>query len=518
MTAEAKRAPDQAEVKRTADQAEVKRAPDQAEIKGAADPAEATGLRRLDPLLRPRSVVVVGASPNPSFVSAIHRNLLRNGFTGPIAAVNPRYESVCDAPCYPTVLDVPWPIDLVVVGVAWRFLPVLLEQCAHKGVGALEMITSGFAEAGGDGIERQSQLAMWAQRTGTAVGGPNCLGLMHAPSGMFALPSTFAEVVSGHVGLVLQSGMMAPSVITPLFARGIGITWATTSGNEVDVDLADYIGYFVEDEQTRVIGCFAEQIKRPAAFIAACERAADARKPIVMLKIGRSEAARRAALGHTGSLVGSDGVIDAVLRKNRVTRVASVDEMFEALAVFHTRRLPRGNGLAAISVSGGAAGLMSDLAADCGVGFAKLADETQAKLREVVPEFGNVGNPLDVTGQGVFQPDLLERSLDLLAADPAVDAIVYARSFPSRIDGATPAFQALTRSIETNPQMPILAMSLAGGHFFPAPVPDSPIQDPQNRLDGVPLLQGAEYGLKAVGSAHALRRLCARNGDIATPG
>ena len=151
-----------------------------------------------------------------------------------------------------------------------------------------------------------------------------------------------------------------------------------------------------------------------------------------MLKIGRSEAARRAALGHTGSLVGADDVIDAVLRQNGVTRVASVDEMFEALAVFHTRRLPRGNGLAAISVSGGAAGLLSDLAADCGVDFAPLADETQQKLREVVPEFGNVGNPLDVTGQGVFQPELLERSLDLLAADPGVDAILYARSFPSR--------------------------------------------------------------------------------------
>jgi acetyltransferase len=471
-----------------------------AQAKRATDDGQAATVRRLDPLLRPRSVVVVGASPNPSFVSAIHRNLLRHGFSGPVAAVNPRYETVADAPCYPTVLDVPWPIDLVVVGVAWRFVPALLEQCEQKCVGALEMITSGFAEAGGDGIERQAQLASWAQRTGTAIGGPNCLGLMHAPTGMYALPSTFAEVVSGDVGLVLQSGMMAPSVITPLFARGIGITWAVTSGNEVDVDVADYISYFADDDQTRVIGCFAEQIKRPAAFIDACERAAAARKPIVMLKIGRSEAARRAALGHTGSLVGADGVIDAVLRKYGVTRVASVDEMFEALAVFHSRRLPRGTGLAAISVSGGAAGLMSDLAADCGVSFAQLADETQAKLREVVPEFGNVGNPLDVTGQGVFQPDLLERSLDLLAADPSVDAIVYARSFPSRIDAATPAFQTLTRSIETNPEVPILAMSLAGGHFFPAPVPDTPMQDPRDRLDGVPLLQGAEYGLKAVGA------------------
>ena len=216
------------------------------------------GSRRLDPLLRPRSVVVVGASPNPSFVSSIFKNLLHNGYTGSVAAVNPRYQSVYDAPCFPSVLDVPWPIDLAIVGVSWRRLPALLEQCAQKPVGAMELITSGFAEAGGDGVERQAQLTAWAQRTGITVGGPNCLGLMHAPTGMFALPSTFVEVVSGQVGLILQSGMMAPSVVTPLFARHIGITWAVTSGNEADVDLADYIGYFVDDDQTRVIGCFAD--------------------------------------------------------------------------------------------------------------------------------------------------------------------------------------------------------------------------------------------------------------------
>jgi acetyltransferase len=304
--------------------------------------------------------------------------------------------------------------------------------------------------------------------------------------------------------------MMAPSVLTPLFARNIGVTFAVTSGNEADVDLAEYIRYYVDDDETRVIGCFAEQIKRPALFVEACQLAADSHKPIVMLKIGRSEAARHAALGHTGSLVGADDVIDAVLRKNGVTRVSSVDEMFEALAVFHTRRLPRGHGLAAISVSGGAAGLMSDLAAECGVQFTPLAERTREKLRDVVPEFGNVGNPLDVTGQGVFQPDLLERSLDLLAADAGVDAIVYARPFPSRMDGATPASLALERSIETNPDIPFLAMSLAGGHFFPSPVPDTPMQQPVDRLDGVPFLQGAEYGLKAVAAlmryAEFLRR------------
>jgi acyl-CoA synthetase (NDP forming) len=468
----------------------------------------------LDPLLRPRSVVVVGASPNPSFVSSILKNLLKSGFRGRVAAVNPRNETLLDAACYASVLDVPWPIDLAVVGVSWRQFPTLLEHCELKRVGALVVITSGFAESGGDGIQRQADLSAWAQRTGTPVGGPNCLGLLHVPSGLHALPSTFPELVEGEVGLVLQSGMMAPSVLAPLFARNIGVTFAVTSGNEADVDLAEYIGYFVDDQQTRVIGCFAEQIKNPHSFVAACQRAANAAKPIVMLKIGRSEAAQRAALAHTGSLVGADGVVDAVLRKLGVTRVRSVDELFEAVAVFHTRRLPRGTGLAALSVSGGAAGLMSDLAIDCGVRFAALAEQTQQQLREVVPEFGNVGNPLDVTGQGVFQTDLLERSLGLLAGDPSVHAVVYARPFPSRLDGASPAYQALERAIEQHPHVPFLAMSLAGGHFFPSPTADTPLVRPLDRLDGVPFLQGAEYGLRAVG---ALMRYAAHLRDRRAP-
>jgi acetyltransferase len=191
-----------------------------------------------------------------------------------------------------------------------------------------------------------------------------------------------------------------------------------------------------------------------------------------------------------------------------------VDALFEAIAAFHTRRLPRGTGLAAISVSGGAAGLLSDLAGDCGVRFATLTDDTERQLREVVPEFGNVGNPLDVTGQGVFQPELLERSLHLLAANPGVDAIVYARSFPSRIDGDSPAYHALERAIERHPHVPLLAMSLAGGHFFPAPTVDTPVQRPLDRLDEVPFLQGAEYGLKAVA---ALMRYAAHLRDRAAP-
>jgi acetyltransferase len=197
-------------------------------------------------------------------------------------------------------------------------------------------------------------------------------------------------------------------------------------------------------------------------------------------------------------MVGSDDVIDAVLRTLGVSRVDSVDEMLEQLAVFHSPRLPRGPGVATIIVSGGAAGLLSDLAAQCGVSFPALPEATASALRDVVPEFGSVGNPLDVTGQAVFQTDILERSLDLLAEAPNIDVVVYGRGFPSRLDRATPVGRILEGAIERHPDKVFLAMSLVGGHFHPSPIVDTVPAEPITRLGETPFLQSSEYGLKAI--------------------
>ncbi|HYU21269.1 MAG TPA: acetate--CoA ligase family protein [Chloroflexota bacterium] len=459
----------------------------------------ATRDSRLDRLLRPESVAVVGASPNPSFVSGILKNVLRYGYEGSVVAVNPRYDQILEAPCYPSLLEVPHPVDLVVVGVAHRLIPSVLDQAEQKGVAALCIVSSGFSEMGGEeGARRQAELGAWAERTGIVVNGPNCLGLMNAPIGMVALPSTFEELIAGEVGAILQSGMMAPSVLVPLLTRGIGLTIGVTTGNEADLEAADYIRYCAEDEQTRVIACYTEQIKTPGRFIAACELAAERQKPIVMLKIGRSEASRRVALAHTGSLVGSDDVIDAVLRKLGVSRVYSVDELLEAVAVFHTRKLARGGGVALISVSGGAASLVTDLAPDCGITLPALPEETERKLRQIVPEYGSVGNPLDITGQGVFETEILREAFDALAEAGNLDVIVYGRGFPSRLDRQTPVGQIVEAAVANHPEIVFLVMSLVGGHLHPSQNPDIPVVDPIDRLDGVPFLQGGEYGLKAV--------------------
>jgi len=454
---------------------------------------------RLDATFRPRSVAVVGASQNPSFVSGIFKNLLRFDYEGTVSAVNPRYESILGAPCYPSVLDVPGPLDLVIVGVASRFIPTILEQCEEKGVGAVEIVSSGFSEMGGaEGAQRQAELAGWARRTGIPVGGPNCLGLMNMSIGMMALPTTPERLIAGKVAAILQSGMMAPSIIMPLLAREIGFTIGVTTGNEADLEAADYIRYCAEDEETRVIACYSEQIKTPAKFIAACQLAAERNTPVIMLKIGRSEIAQRSALAHTGSLVGADGVTDAVLRKLGVIRVDSVDDLYEAIAIFHTRKLPRGGGVVPVSVSGGAGGLLADLAQGIGVELPPLPPNTAAELRKIVPEYCNVGNPLDITGQGVFETEMVRGAFEQLATAGNLDIVVWCRSFPCNLDRQTPVGQILEEAVETYPDVLFLVMSLVSGHFYPGAAADAPPAEPYNHLDGIPFLQGSESSLKAI--------------------
>jgi acetyltransferase len=452
-------------------------------------------------MFRPRSVAVVGASTNASFVSSILFSLITYGYRGQIAAVNPRYDRVLDAPCYPSVEDVPGDLDLVVVGVAAQRVPSILEQCERKGVGGVCVVTSGFGEVAAEaGADRQAEIAAWAARTGIPVTGPNCLGLLNAHERMIALPPYWESVPAGAVGMAFQSGMMSGAMTLPIVQRGMGLSLAITTGNEAAVENADVIRYLAEDDVTRVIATFSEQIKSPAKLIAACEAAAEAGKPVVMLKVGRSEGARRAARAHTGSLVGADDVVDAALRKLGVTRVGSIDEMVETVALFHARKLPRGNGVAVISVSGGVGSVLSDQAAELGVTFPPLPDETAKALTEIVPEFGSVGNPLDITGQGVFETRMLDASLDALATAEGIDVVVHARGWPAALDRESPVGKALERAVAMHPEILFLVMSISGGKLFASSYPHTPCKDPFSWLDGVPFLQGSDDALRAIAS------------------
>lgn len=473
-----------------------------------------TGLRssafnRIDRFFRPESIAIVGASPKGGFATEIIKNLKKWGFSGKLAAVNPRYQQVEGAPCYPSVAAIPHPVDLVEVAVPSNAVQSVLDDCERANVGAIQIISSGFADERDEGLEKQRRLVEWAERTGIPVVGPNCYGLLNAANRLLALPLDFHSMKAGGISAVLQSGTLVFSLIVPLLARGVGIGRVVTIGNEACTDVADFINYFVDDEDTRVIACYCEQFKRPLEFIKACERAADKGKPIVMIKVGRSEGARKAAFAHTGSLVGSDLAVDAVLKKLGVIRVDTVDQLIETSAAMSSTKRPRGRRVAFASFSGTAVSMLSDLAEPCGIDFPPLPAAVKARLEAVFPKFGSVSNPLDLTAQGDYDTHIIDESVEALATCGAYDVVVWGRGFPSALDMRSSVGQALTRAAAAAPEVVFSVMSLAGGHFHTALDPKSTMIEPKADIDGMPFLQGVDNGLKAlsalIGYAEFLR-------------
>lgn len=462
---------------------------------------DATFDRAMASLFHPKRVAIVGATPRPGFAFNIHRLILGGGYEGEVFGVTPRHQEVLGSPCYPTLDAIPGSVDLAMVVVPSNLVLDVLGQAERAGVGAVNIITSGFGEqSDAEAHKRQDEIRAFARRTGIRVVGPNCLGIISAPAKLVAKSGAYSTVRRGPVGIVFQSGLLAYSVVIPPLEREIGFSYVVTTGNEADLDATDFIRYCVEDEETRVVGCFIEQFRDPQKLLRVAEMAADRRKPLVVLKVGRSEAGKRAAQAHTGSLVGSDEIADAIMRQYGIVRVYSLDEMNETLAAFHTKRLPKGPGVGTIFVSGGACGLVSDLSQDLGISLPQLAPETVAKLKPMIPEYGTVGNPLDTTGQAATQPEIMEGSLVSMAEDPSIHTVIYGQAYPNRVDLQTPVGEVIRAMPERFPDKCFFIMSLVAGRLQDGRMRDQPPLEPVANWDGVPFLQGAENGLRAVRS------------------
>ncbi len=452
----------------------------------------------MDALFHPKRLAVVGATPRLGFAHNIHRSILRAGYQGEVFGVNPRYDEVLGSPTYPTVDAIPGGVDKAIVVVPSHLVLNVLEQCEAAGVKAANIITSGFGEQADDAAhDRQNQIREFTQRTGIRVVGPNCLGLISTPASLIAKSGPYTKVHEGPISIVFQSGLLAYSAVIPPQDRGIGFTYIVTTGNEADLDSTDFMRYYIESDRTKVIGAFIEQFRDANKLIEVAQLAAEREKPLVVLKIGRSEGGRKAAMAHTGSMVGSDEIADAVMRQYGITRVYNLDEMTETLAAFHSR-LPKGPGLGTIFVSGGAGGLVSDLSQDLGISLPALAPETVEKLNNVIPEYGTVGNPLDTTGQAATQPEITEGSLVSMAEDPNIHTVIYGQAFPSRIDLDTPVGKVLKSMPERYPDKTFFIMSLVTGVVQSGIRNDMEPVEPTTDWGGVPFLQGAENSLKAV--------------------
>jgi acetate---CoA ligase (ADP-forming) len=455
----------------------------------------------MDALFHPKRVAVVGATPRLGFAHNIHRAILRGGYEGEVFGVNPKYDEVLGSPTYPTIDAIPGGVDKAIVVVPSQFVQDVLERSVAAGVKAVNIITSGFGEQADDEAhDRQEQIREFARRTGIRVVGPNCLGLISTPANLIAKSGPYTTVKQGPISIVFQSGLLAYSIVLPPQDRGFGYTYVVTTGNEADLDSTDFIRYAIEGDETRVVGCFIEQFRDSEKLLQVAEMAAEREKPLVVLKIGRSEGGRKAAMAHTGSMVGSDEIVDTVMRQHGVIRVSSLDEMTETLAAFHSKRLPKGPGIGTIFVSGGAGGLVSDLSQDLGLTLPELAPETKERLHKVIPPYGTVGNPLDTTGQAATQPEITEGSLVNMAEDPNIDTVIYGQAYPVRIDLDTPVGRVVKSMPERYPDKCFFIMSLVTGVVQSGMRNDVEPVEPVMHWDGVPFLQGTENSLRAIRS------------------
>jgi acetate---CoA ligase (ADP-forming) len=385
----------------------------------------AVAQHRLTPLFKPGSVALVGASDRSAWSALIHATASSYDFDGRIYYVNPRGGEAHGQPLHTSLAALPEVPDLVFLMIPAHAVVSTLEEAAALGVRAAEILSSGFAEVGPEGVLLQQQVAGVVRRTGMVVLGPNNLGFTNVPHRIALAPSEPGQRLrAGGIAMVSQSGNLMGQIQGLATMFDIGLSLLVSTGNEVDVTVADVIDYIVDDPDTTAIGVFVETIRDPDAFRRAAVRARKVGKPVVVLKVGRSEAAARSALAHTGALVGDDAIVDAALAGAGAIRVESLEELL-ATADIHARLgTPRGSRLGVVSISGGAGDIAGDLAHDAGIEIPAIADETAEALRKLLPDYGTAQNPLDMTGAVVAERHLFGAGLAALAQDPGLDAVI----------------------------------------------------------------------------------------------
>jgi len=415
----------------------------------APDPLLRRSIEKVGALVAPRNVVMVGASDKPGSWSArVWSNVTRYGFSGGIYPVNPRREQIWDQECYPDLRSLPEPPDLLLVLVPAGAVPDVLSQAAAAGARSAIVFTSGFGEVHtpeGDALE--ARLRSVVAETEIGLVGPNCLGSVFGRARLVTMTDErWLDLASGPVGLVGQSGGVMLFTNRVLAERGIGSGYIISSGNETGLNTADYIAYFAHDPDIKVIVSYLEAVGDPERFLAACRMAQAAGKPVVMVKLGESEAGRAAALAHTGALAGSMQAFDAVAGEAGVIRVDTLDDIVETVDYLVHAPIPAGRRLGAVTLSGAYRGLLLDAAERNGLLFPALEAPTENKLNELLNVGSIVGNPLD-GGFGVLSSEeTFLATVKTMLADPNIDILLLQEEVPR--DPALKRSERYLRAVE----------------------------------------------------------------------
>jgi acetate---CoA ligase (ADP-forming) len=370
-------------------------------------------------LFNPHSIAVIGASESSSRARAIFNNLREFGYRGKIFPVHPSRAEAFGLKCYPKITDIPEVVDAFIIAIPRDQVIPALEGCAEKGARAGVIISAGFAEASAEGKVLQDRLTEIAESAKITICGPNCYGVANIHERVALLLGTdVRHVQPGKIGLVFQSGGLLNLTLLAAWDRGWGISHAISCGNEAVIHVAHYAEYLVRDSRTQAVGILTEGIKDPEKFLALARLAAELEKPLVVLKIGKSEKGVKAAQAHTGTLVGSDVVYDAVFKQHGVVRVHDLDDFIETVELFSKRKKLTGGRLGFIAPSGAECGLIADIANDAGIDLPELSAKTVDRLHKVQSPFLSIRNPLNAPEQYTRKEEIFNECIAaLLDAD-----------------------------------------------------------------------------------------------------
>ncbi|NNN16321.1 MAG: CoA-binding protein [Acidimicrobiaceae bacterium] len=463
----------------------------------------------LSRIIRPRSIAVVGASDDPTRIGGRPiAATIEMGFEGEIYPINPKYKEIFQMKTYASLGDLPMPPDLVVVSVGAKMVESVVREAAEAGAGSLVVFSSGYAELDQVGADAQERLSQLCEEVGIPLLGPNCLGVINTSIGSAATFTATLEsgtLKTGSVGFACQSGAFGSYFLAQARRRGLGVhTWIAT-GNEAVVTIADCISYLADDPEISVIAGYIEGVRNGRALMVALERAQRAGKPVVLLKAGRSEAGGRAALSHTGAMVGDDRVFDAVFDRYGVSRAADLEDLIEIAEAASFDCYPKSLRSALLTVSGGVGIMMADQAIESGIELPAVPEDLKERLRSLVP-FAGLENPIDFTGQFLNDANIAGAFLEELCTASLVDSVVVFLGHTSLAESL--AAPAIRRIVEVRKRFGVPI-------FFSGLTTDILLDE--LREAGIPVIENPVRAVRLVAAMHRLGTAKASEDDREVP-
>jgi acetyltransferase len=388
---------------------------------------------KMEYFFNPRTIAIIGASSDFRKPGGRSLNALqKRGYTGKIYPINPNSRELLGIPCYPKLADVPDEIDMAIISTPAHTVLEKLEQCVDKKVKATVVFTSGFAEAGPEGTALQQRMTELAQKNDLRILGPNCVGIVNLSKSVMACFANIVDLQPVYpmtFGFVTQSGAFGTMVFSQAVESGVGFNAFVSVGNEADTEFADYLAYMLTNPETKLVGGYLEGAKDGTKLRRAAQTALELKKPVMIMKVGRTGAGARAASSHTGSLAGNDQVYDAFFRQMGIIRLEALSELTSFVIVHRSGRIPKGNNIGILSISGGAGVLMADRSESLGLCVPEFKGATRRKLESYLPPYGSAKNPVDLTATAVSEPQMLGKCLKALVADENIHMIALAMGF-----------------------------------------------------------------------------------------